>query len=292
MSIKNILRFLLAAVLIASCDRENLSSPVALFTAQTSPRYMFKINLDASGSFSSKDDDWLEYRWDINGDHLGWEADWSSNPVVTVQFPYEYNGYIGLQVRGSSGTITELYQGLYTYEDYRIQKAWSDLEIDFRRIDYDFSYPDHHRIWVWAYDNIQLPDSPQWYNFTSSEERADYGTLVPWNVADTLDNDYRLPSRAEWQEMTDYCGGAALAGFNMQVAADHGLQLTLPGIVTGGQLLEHGETGYYWTADEVDEDSAWALKISADSDEAEFVILDKSSMASVRLTIEFLYYFR
>lgn len=285
-----ILTLLLSAVLIASCDHADLSSPVALFSAQTTPRYMFMVNLDASGSFSTEESDRLEYRWDLNGDHLEWETDWTSNPVVTVQFPYEHNGYIGLQVRGSSGTITELYQGFYTWEDYRIQNAWSDLEIDFRRIDYDFSYPDHHRTWVWAYDNIQLQDSQQWYNFQSSEERAKYGTLMPWSVADTLDKDYRLPSRAEWQQMTDYCGGAGLAGFNLQVKAEHGLQLTCPGKITDGQLLEHRETGYYWTGDEVDEDSAWALKITAEGDEAEFVILDKSTMASVRLTIEFLYF--
>jgi len=57
---------------------------------------MFKVNLDASGSFSTENNDWLEYRWDLNGDHFGWETDWSSNPVVTVQFPYANNGYIGL----------------------------------------------------------------------------------------------------------------------------------------------------------------------------------------------------
>lgn len=290
MNRKSILPFLLAAVLMTSCDREDLSSPVALFTAQTSPRYMFKINLDASGSFSTEDDDRLEYRWDINGDHLAWETDWSNNPVITTQFPYEYNGYIGLQVKNRNGNITELYQGFYTDEDYRIQKAWSDLEIDFRRIDYDFSYTDHHRTWVWAYDNIQLPDSDKWYNYTASTERAIYGTLMPWTVADTLEKDYHLPSKADWQKMLDFCGGASLAGFNLQVTADHGLQLTFPGIIIGGQLLEQGETGYYWTGDEIDEDSAWALKISADRDEAEFVTLEKSSMASVRLTIEFLYF--
>jgi hypothetical protein len=90
--------------------------------------------------------------------------------------------------------------------------------------------------------------------------------------------------------MIDYCGGDALAGFNLQVETEHGLQLSCPGIVINGHLQEHGAAGYYWTADEAGEESAWALKITPDSDEAEFVILDKSCMASVRLTIEFLYF--
>jgi len=286
MKAKNILLFLLAAALMASCEREDMTSPVAMFHPQTPPRYMFKINLDASESFPAKKTDWLEYRWDINGDHLEWETEWLGNPVVTVQFPFVYTGYVGLQVKDSNGNITELYQALYANNRYRILDAWSDLEIDFRKIDYLLSYPDRQHTWTWAYDNILLPDSEQWYNYSTSAERAEYGTLMPWNVADTLDKHYRLPSKADWQEMIDYCGGAALAGFNLQVRVEHGLQLTLPGLVTIEFPYNKGKEGYYWTGDEVDEESAWDLKISADSDEAKFVILDKSSLASVRLMTE------
>lgn len=285
-----ILTLILSAVLIASCDREELTSPVAVFSTQTAPRYMFKLKLDASGSFSTVEGDYLEYRWDLNGDHMDWETDWSSNPVITVQFPYENNGYIGLQVKNRSGNITELYQGFYSYTDYRILKAWTDLAIEFRRIDYYIDLPDRFWTWVWAYDNIQLPDSQEWYNFPFSADRADYGTLMPWAVANALDEDFRLPSKNDWQKMIDYCGGSALAGFNLQVKAEHGLRLPCPGIVSSGQLQEHGESGYYWTGDEADEDSAWALKITEGSDAAEFVILDKSNLASVRLMIEFFQY--
>lgn len=285
-----ILSILLSAVILASCDPEELTSPVALFSAQTSPIYMFKVNLDASGSFSTEEGDWLEYRWDLNGDHLGWETDWSNSPVVTVQFPYDNSGYIGLQVRNSDGNITELYQGFYTDVNYGIIRPFTDLQIGFRTINYQFSYPDHHWSWMWSYDNVQLPDSDSWYNYTASADRAAYGTLMPWTVADTLEKDYDLPSKADWQKMIDFCGGAVLAGFNLQVETEHGLRLTLPGIVTEGQLQEKNTAGYYWTGDEADGDSAWALKISAESDKAEFVILEKSSLASVRLMIEFLNY--
>lgn len=287
MKTRHIAVFIIAAVLAASCERKELTSPVAVFDAQSAPRHLFKVTLDASGSFAGKDGGNLEYRWDLNGDHLAWETGWLSTPLLTVQFPYIYNGYIGLQARNSDGNITELYQGFYTDENYRINKAFSDLEIDFRRIDYSFSGPDYHHAWIWAYDNIQLPDSDDWFNFPSSADRAGYGTLVTWDVAKNLDEDYILPSRAQWQKMIDFCGGAALAGFNLQVAAEHGLQLSCPGTVINGQLRETGTFGYYWTGDEAGEDSAWALKISSDSDAAEFVVLDKSGKASVRLMMEY-----
>lgn len=282
-----ILSLFLAAVLLSSCDPEDKTSPVALFEAQTPLRHMLKVKLDASKSFSTVNSDRLEYRWDINGDHLDWETYWLSNPVVTIQFPYEYNGHIGLQVRSSNGNITELYQGLYSDEVYNIQAAFSDLEIDFRRITYYFRGSNYHRSWVWAYDNIQLPESGAWYNFSAGSDRAAYGSLIPWDVASTLEKTYYLPSRADWQKMIDYCGGVGLAGFNLQVKTKNGLQLSCPGIVVNGQLQEEGVSGYYWTGDEADANSAWALKITPDSDLVELVTLDKSSLASVRLMYEY-----
>lgn len=290
MKTRHILILLIVTVLITSCERKELTSPVVVFDLQSAPRYLFKVNLDASRSFADKDGGNLEYRWDLNGDHLAWETGWLSTPVLTVQFPYSNSGYIGLQARNSDGNITELYQGFYTDENYRINNAFSDLEIDFRRIDYSFFGPDYHHAWIWAYDNIQLPDSDVWYNYPSSSDRAGYGTLLTWEVAKDLDERYFLPSRAQWQKMIDFCGGAALAGFNLQVKAEHGLQLSCPGIVINDQLRETGAFGYYWTGDEAGEDSAWALKISSASDAAEFVILDKSSKASVRLMTEYYQY--
>ncbi len=292
MKTSTILSLILAAVLLSSCDPEDKTSPVALFEAQTPLRHMLKVNLDASKSFSTVNSDRLEYRWDINGDHLEWETYWLSNPIVTIQFPYIYNGHIGLQVRSSNGNVTELYQGLYSDEDYNIQDAFSDLEIDFRRINYSFRGSNYHRSWVWAYDNIQLPASGAWYNFPAGSDRAAYGSLIPWNVANTLEKTYYLPTRADWQKMIDYCGGAELAGFNLQVKTENGLQLSFPGVAINDQLQENGKSGYYWTGDEADANSAWALKITAGSDLAEFVILDKSSLASVRLMNEHFQYYK
>lgn len=292
MKTNSIITLLTAAVLLASCDPEELTSPVALFDVQTAPRYMFKVTLDASESFSTADGDYLEYRWDINGDHLTWETGWLSNPVLTIQFSFESSGYIGLQVRNRSGNITELYQGFYADDDFNIQNAWSDLEIDFRKITYYFHGSDYFKAWNWAYDNIQLPASEAWYNFPGGADRAAYGSLVPWNVADTLEKTYHLPTRADWQKMIDYCGGARLAGFNLQVKTENGLQLSCPGIGINGQLQEKDASGYYWTGEEADANSAWALKITTGSDLTEFVILKKSSKASVRLMYEYSQYFK
>jgi len=280
-----------AASLLVSCTPDDSTSPVAMFAMETTPRYMFKVNLDASASFSLEDDDFLEYRWDINGDHLEWETGWQSSPYLTVLFPFTSSGYIGLQVRNSSGNITELYQGFYAFEDFYVSDTYSDLDIDFRNIRYHFFQTNYSHSWKWAYDNIQLPSSDGWYNFPLGIERSEFGSLMPWDVADTLEQFYNLPTRANWQKMIDYCGGAGLAGFNLQVKAEHGLQLSCPGIIIDGQLQEKGKSGYYWTGDEYDANSAYALRISVNIDSCGFVILDKSSRASVRLMFEHFQYY-
>ena len=55
----------LSVALLASCDSTEMTSPVVVFDALTPPIYKFKVTLDASGSFSTEEGDWLEYRWDL-----------------------------------------------------------------------------------------------------------------------------------------------------------------------------------------------------------------------------------
>jgi len=291
MKAKFLILLFFSASLLVSCTPEDSTSPIVMFAMETAPKHMFKGNLDASASFSLEDDDFLEYRWDLNGDHLDWESEWLSSPRITFQFPFSSSGFIGLQVRNSSGNITELYQGFYTAQNTHISDTYTDLEIDFRNIRYDFFETSYIQHLYWAFDNIQLPSSDAWFNFSSTIERSEYGSMMAWDVADTLDQYYNLPSRADWQKMIDFCGGTALAGFNLQVEADHGLQLRCPGIIIDGQHQEKGQSGYYWTGEEHDANSAYALKISVNRDSCGFVILDKSSQVSVRLFFENSEYF-
>lgn len=279
------------AILSTSCEYKNYDYPVALFDVASPPRYLFKLEMDASGSFSEIKNDVLQYRWDLNGDHLEWETDWLGSSVLVAPYLFDDVGYIGLQVKNSSGNITEVYLNIFSSNDYSISRSYSGLDPDFRKITYRRYGEDYYHSWMWGYDNIIQPTSDQVFNFGTVDLQADYGSLFTWDAAKSLDEDYYLPARADWQKMIDYCGGNELAGYNFSVDVEHGLRLTRAGLVSEAVLSESGEAGYYWTGDEADENSAYAVKFTSSDDKVEFVILDKTTQASVRLMHEHFQYF-
>lgn len=288
---KKLTIFMLLFTILISCEYREYEYPVAVFDVASPPRHLFKVKLDASGSFSEIKNDVLQYRWDLNGDHLEWETDWLGSSVLIAPFYFDYEGYIGLQVRNSSGNITEVYLRLFNYVDYSISSSFSGLDPDFRKITYRFSGDGYYHSWMWGYDNVFQPSSDQIYNFESVELQGEYGSLFTWEAARSLDGDYDLPKRSDWQKMFDYSGGPELAGYNLSVDVEHGLRLTNAGIVTEGVLTESGESGYYWTGDEAGENSAYAVKFTTSGDNVKFVILDKNTQASVRLMYEHYQYY-
>ncbi|MEZ5070230.1 MAG: hypothetical protein R2751_04480 [Bacteroidales bacterium] len=227
----------------------------------------------------------LQYRWDLNGDHLGWETDWSDQPVLVVPFPFAYNGYIGLQVRNSEGNTMTLYRGVFEESDYYLSTAFIEPGPEFAMIRYSFHKPNSYLSLQWAQENLFQPDpeTEDVFNFGPAADRSAYGSLWTWAAAGALDEFYHLPSRDDWQDLFAYSGGIALAGYNLQVDVDHGLKLSCAGLRSDGLVRETGEAGYYWTGEEAGPGEAWAVRIRSDADGAEFVALPKTDQASVRL---------
>jgi uncharacterized protein (TIGR02145 family) len=292
-----ILIFILFALFISACEKTEHTYPVAVFTTAAKPRPLYKFTLDASASFSGEENDYLQYRWDLNGDHLEWETGWMNSPVLTLPYPFSGDGIIGLQVKNSEGQLMELYREIWSItnsdRDYWISEAYSDLTPDFRLIRYSaVAYTDDYLLtYSWAYDNILQSSSDSVYNFENSYEQASYGSLISWEAARQLDSRYHLPSLEEWQHMFDFSCGKDVAGYNFQVEVEHGLNLKCAGIYKDAQLLEFEESGYYWSGEEASESTAYAMKISKNKDEAELVELSKSDRASVRLMYEHYQYF-
>ncbi len=292
MNKKNILLTLITLVILSSCEKADLGYPVIHFSTTATPRPQFKFTLDASASFAEDNPGQLEFRWDLNGDHVEWETDWIPHPTVTAVYPFPGEGIIGLQGRQSSGHVIELYQLIYANttnsSNYYISEAYSDLNPDFRIINYSLvEYTDTSILSLaWAYDNILQPSSDSVFNFKNSYEQGLYGSLMSWERAMQLDSRYHPASLGEWQRIFDFSCGQDVAGYNLQVDVEHGLHLRCAGIYHEGQLHEFEECGYYWTSEEASESTAWAVKIYKDRDEAELVELDKNALASVRLMFE------
>ncbi len=285
---------ILLAVVISSCEKEDTTYPIAVFNSDSKIREGFKIILDASGSFSETENDVLQYRWDLNGDHVEWETDWSYSPTLTTVYAPRYESIIGLQVKNSDGKITEIYRSMRLhYNHFNIGYIY-DENTSIRYISYYWgSNSEYALTYYWAYDNILYPSSESVYNFSEVQKYASYGSLMNWEKANHLDVAfYHLPTVEEWEHIFEYFGGEQLAGFNLQTVVEHGLQLKLAGIHKNGQLSELDETGYYWTATEASATTAYAVKISKDVDEVIIVELPKTAKASVRIMNEHYQYFK
>lgn len=127
-----------------------------------------------------------------------------------------------------------------------------------------------------------------WYNNDSATYAATYGKLYNWYAVNDprglAPEGWHIPSDAEWATLTDYLGGALLAGGKMKstgtIEAGNGLWhdpnkratnssgLTgLPGGVRdyNGFFYDDGYDGFWWSSTEYNSTSAQYLALSYDA---------------------------
>lgn len=117
--------------------------------------------------------------------------------------------------------------------------------------------------------------TPAWciYNNDASNDIA-YGKLYNWyTVVDSRNvcpTGWHVPTDAEWTILTDYLGGINVAGGKMKSVTGWNLPNTdatnesgfsgLPGgnrITAGGDFVDAGEAGVWWSSTELLSDLAW-----------------------------------
>ncbi len=137
----------------------------------------------------------------------------------------------------------------------------------------------------WAYDN-------------NSSNVSKYGYLYNWGTAKNVCPDgWHLPSYAEWTTLTDYLGGAKVAGKKLKSA--NGWQLSggvnygnnesgfsaLPGgyrYYYDSSFDNVGKRGYWWSSTPSVRESAWIRKLNYDNGEVELVDRYRNIGHSVR----------
>jgi len=81
---------------------------------------------------------------------------------------------------------------------------------------------------------------------------GDFGRLYTWHEAmSVVPNGWHLPSKAEWQELVDFCGGGRTATRNLKIKSD--LDTDLYGF---GAVLSWWDCRW-WTSDCVDNKHAY-----------------------------------
>ena len=138
--------------------------------------------------------------------------------------------------------------------------------------------------WSKAVNNQQ----PAWCYYYNDKKNGDkFGKLYNWYAV--VDNNglcpqgWHVPSYDEWVILTDYLGGSQFAGGKMKEvgitnwnspnisATNLSLFTGLPGGARsyGGDYLDIGNDGYWWSSTEANTDDAWYRDLSNDDGDAD-----------------------
>lgn len=264
-------------VIFQSCTDEQ-PFPIADFKlAGVFDSIEFKHLLDASMSICLDEAAQpLQYRWDLNGDHIWTEASWSHSPFLSISTTKEiWSGVVGLQVKDANENVTEIFKTFWgnTYD------VGPNVKFMVEGTYVETIYFQDEKLWFTT-QNVQLRNADGIMN------RPNYGSYFTWMQANESYNAVlSLPTLADWNKMIARFGGLELAGHNLTTDVDLGLKLVYGGYFSDNAIdvFDMGKHGYYWTSTEASDETAYAIKITQDSGVVEIVQMPKNTKLSVRL---------
>jgi len=134
----------------------------------------------------------------------------------------------------------------------------------------------------WAYDNILT-------------NVAKYGYLYSWETAKTAcPAGWHLPSKAEWEILTDFLGGDSIAGSKLKsskgadgttiVPSKSGFAAVMGGChsTVNGTFIYLGTSGYWWCSTEIDNKFAVIRALGCDAIQLDTYEINKETGFSVR----------
>jgi uncharacterized protein (TIGR02145 family) len=126
-------------------------------------------------------------------------------------------------------------------------------------------------------------DAYCWYNNDAATYKATYGAMYNWyavNTAKLCPIGWHVPTDAEWTTLTDYLGGADVAGGKLKEAGNSHWTSTNVGATNSssftalpggfrhevdGTFMNVGLYGYWWSRTAVDESNAWCFYLYKDN---------------------------
>lgn len=133
-------------------------------------------------------------------------------------------------------------------------------------------YTDYGQLYGHEYADLGLPSGNAWatVNYGSSSLGGS-GTYIPWQ-SKVWGEQWITPSRADFQELLDYCTWTWINGeiSGYLVTGRNGNSVFLPASgclysYAGYEPIGYNQDLYYWSSDNIDEYSAYALKGSSTS---------------------------
>jgi uncharacterized protein (TIGR02145 family) len=136
-----------------------------------------------------------------------------------------------------------------------------------------------------------------WYNNDQTTYGNTYGALYNWyavNTGNLCPNGWHVPTDEEWTALTDYVGGASIAGTKLKTTSgwnsdgngtDYFGFSALPGgarSLYDGGFSGLGSNGYWWSITESDAASTWGRRMGYDGEGVSRYYGSKRSGFSVR----------
>jgi uncharacterized protein (TIGR02145 family) len=120
-----------------------------------------------------------------------------------------------------------------------------------------------------------------------------YGRLYNWETAKTVcPSGWHLPTREEWEVMTNYIGGTSIEGSKLKAVRgwnnngngtdDYGFSALPGGFGSSDGISYVGDGGFWWSASEDDSDYAYSRRMYYNIEDAGWRRTSKSLLFSVR----------
>lgn len=154
---------------------------------------------------------------------------------------------------------------------------------------------------TWLARNLKVVPANGNYQSVWAEYDNVYGYVYNWQTAMSINSisGYILPSKQEWQELITVAGGSNGGGALKETGFNHwwipnlgATNITGFTAISGSdaQFLTLISRAYFWTSTEQGLDSAWAVQLCFENSTVQFVLMPKTSVASVRLKRTSSYY--
>ncbi len=186
------------------------------------------------------------------------------------------------EVKDTEGLSTK-YSEIINIEDYflldsRDQKQYRTVKIGTQ---------------LWMAENLNfVTDQGSFCHDNDYDICSTYGRLYEWETTTyACPNGWRLPTIEDWDLLIDYLGeneSAQLRSDHGWLAENHGTNSSGFNALPASYLTEYGEFmalggyAFFWTSTENDENTAWNIMLSYNTEVAEKNFYNKNNALSVR----------
>ncbi len=142
-------------------------------------------------------------------------------------------------------------------------------------------------------DNANCDTYGRLYDWATAMNNSASSTAVPSGIQGVCPDGWHLPSRAEWEVMTDYIGGVSAEGKMLKATSGwkdggngedtYGFS-ALPGgrAYSNGSFVDVGGSGYWWSATDTYSGVAQSRYMSYNFEDARWGNYNKEYLSSVR----------